>query len=111
MKINLSNRIKTIIVLTLCVIPSLYLYLIAQDRFQSTSHFSVVVEEDNNAEASMGLLDLVGRHQGRLMIIKLLSALSTRQIYYSISKLISNLSSTIHLHQQILFFVCITVQQ
>ena len=60
MKINLSNRTKTTGLLLLCVIPALYLWLIAQDRFQCVSHFSVVVEESNNAEASMGLLSLVG---------------------------------------------------
>ena len=60
MKINLSNRTKTKALLLICVIPALYLWLIAQDRFQCVSHFSVVVEESNNAEASMGLLSLVG---------------------------------------------------
>jgi capsular polysaccharide transport system permease protein len=60
MKINLSNRTKTTGLLLLCAIPALYLWLIAQDRFQCVSHFSVVVEESNNAEASMGLLSLVG---------------------------------------------------
>ena len=64
MKINLSTRIKTIVVFTLCILPCLYLFLLAEDRFQSASHFSVVVEEDNNAEASMGLLDLVGTAPG-----------------------------------------------
>lgn len=60
MKYNLSKLIKLIAVLILCSIPPLYLALIAEDRFQSVSHFSVVVEESNNADASMGLLNFVG---------------------------------------------------
>lgn len=45
--------------MALCVIPVIYLSFIAEERFQSVSHFSVVVEESNNAEASVGLLDIV----------------------------------------------------
>ena len=59
MKFNLSKKTKVISTLILCLLPSIYLTLIAQDRFQTVSHFSVVVEESNNAQASMGLLDMV----------------------------------------------------
>ena len=59
MKINLTKKTKIISTLILCLLPSIYLTLIAQDRFQTVSHFSVVVEESNNAQASMGLLDMV----------------------------------------------------
>ena len=56
---NLSIKLKAISILISCVLPALYLWLIAEDRFQSVSHFSVTVEESNNAEASAGLLSLV----------------------------------------------------
>lgn len=65
MKIHLTNRMKLIGMLAMCLLPGLYLWLIAEDRYQSASHFSVVVEESNNAEASMGLLDLVEGSAGR----------------------------------------------
>ena len=59
MNFNFSQQTKVFSVIAACVMPALYLSLIAEDRFQTISHFSVVVEESNNAEASMGLLDMV----------------------------------------------------
>ena len=59
MKINLTKKTKVITTIILCLLPCLYLMLLAQDRYQTISHFSVVVEEGNNAQASMGLLDMV----------------------------------------------------
>jgi capsular polysaccharide transport system permease protein len=59
MKSNLLKQKKSFIILMLCMLPCLYLTIIAKDRFQTISHFSVVVEESNNAEASMGLLGIV----------------------------------------------------
>jgi capsular polysaccharide transport system permease protein len=64
MNFNISNKITRISILTLCLIPVLYLWLIAEDRYQTASHFSVVVEESNNVDASMGLLDFVGGTSG-----------------------------------------------
>ena len=60
MKSIFSNNKKFFAVLILCFIPALYLVLMAEDRFQSVSKFSVVVKGGSNAGASMGLLDLVG---------------------------------------------------
>jgi len=59
MNITLSKKTQVLGAIILCLLPSIYLTFIAQDRFQTISHFSVVVEESNNAEASMGLLDMV----------------------------------------------------
>ena len=59
MNFNFSKQSKILSIIVACAIPALYLYLVAEDRFQTISHFSVVVEESNNAEASMGLLDIV----------------------------------------------------
>lgn len=59
MKFNLSKKSKLTIIAIICLLPVIYLFFIAVDRFQAASHFSVVVEESNNAEASMGLLDMV----------------------------------------------------
>ena len=64
MKSTQSSIRKIIFILILCASPAIYLGLIAQDRFQSVSHFSVVVEESSNAEASVGLLNLVGASTG-----------------------------------------------
>ena len=59
MQSNPTKKAKILGILILCILPAAYLYLIAEDRYQSISHFSVVVEESNNVEASMGLLDMV----------------------------------------------------
>jgi capsular polysaccharide transport system permease protein len=59
MNFNFSKQAKLISIITACAIPALYLGLVAEDRFETVSHFSVVVEESNNAEASMGFLDMV----------------------------------------------------
>ena len=64
MNFNFSNKNVAISIVALCRIPVLYLVLIAQDRYQTSSHFSVVVEESNNVDASMGLLDFVGGASG-----------------------------------------------
>lgn len=64
MNFNFSNKNVAISIVALCLIPVLYLVLIAQDRYQTSSHFSVVVEESNNVDASMGLLDFVGGASG-----------------------------------------------
>ena len=60
MKYKIFRRMKFLVVVVLCTIPPLYMYIIAEDRYQSVSHFSVVVEESNNAEASMGMLKFTG---------------------------------------------------
>ena len=59
MQSNPTKKAKILGIIILCILPAAYLYLIAEDRYQSISHFSVVVEESNNVEASMGLLDMV----------------------------------------------------
>lgn len=59
MILGLNKKSKIYGIALLCAIPVVYLWFCAADRFQSTSHFSVVVEEGSNAEASMGLLDIV----------------------------------------------------
>ena len=64
MKSTHSNIKKILAVLILCCIPALYLGFMAEDRFQSVSHVSVVVEESNNVDASMGLMALVGGTSG-----------------------------------------------
>lgn len=56
---SLNKKSKIYGMALLCAIPVAYLWLFAADRFQATSHFSVVVEEGSNVEASMGLLDMV----------------------------------------------------
>ncbi|MGB2011515.1 MAG: hypothetical protein ACPIGG_04470 [Akkermansiaceae bacterium] len=55
----MNRTIKVWSIAALCALPVTYLCFIAQDRFQATSHFSVVVEENSNVEASMGLLNMV----------------------------------------------------
>ena len=64
MKNNLLANRKILAVALLCCVPVLYLNFIAEDRYQTISHFSVVVEESNNVDASMGLLDFVGGTSG-----------------------------------------------
>lgn len=60
MKYNLAKLTKLLAILILCAIPVLYLGFIAADRFQSESYFSIVVEENDNAYDSMGMLNFVG---------------------------------------------------
>lgn len=64
MKANKFNKMRIVAVLLLCLVPVFYLCFIAEDRYQTTAHFSVVVEESNNVDASMGLLDFVGGTSG-----------------------------------------------
>jgi capsular polysaccharide transport system permease protein len=64
MNFNFPNKTAAISIVALCLIPVLYLGFIAEDRYQTASHFSVVVEESNNVDASMGLLDFVGGTSG-----------------------------------------------
>ncbi len=64
MKSTHSNIRKILVILILCCTPAIYLGFIAEDRFQATSHFSVTVHAENSAEASMGLLALVGGTSG-----------------------------------------------
>ena len=64
MKNNLLANRKILAVALLCCVPVFYLNFIAEDRYQTISHFSVVVEESNNVDASMGLLDFVGGTSG-----------------------------------------------
>ena len=64
MNINPSNKKSVIKIIALCLVPVIYLFFVAENRYQTKSHFSVVVEETNNVDASMGLLDFVGGASG-----------------------------------------------
>lgn len=48
-----------IILMIVCCLPVTYLIFFTEDRFISESQFSIVVEEDSNVEASMGILAMV----------------------------------------------------
>jgi len=100
MKSTQSSIRKIIFILILCASPAIYLGLIAQDRFQSVSHFSVVVEESSNAEASVGLLNLVGAVTRRSPSASLIPP-----TYYLSSRMSLHSLNTTRLHPKILFFV------
>ncbi|MFC5050240.1 hypothetical protein ACFPK9_06420 [Rubritalea spongiae] len=62
-----NTPLLAILLLCVCAIPVIYLYAFAQDRYVSESQFSVVVEESSNAEASVGILAMIGgSHTGTL---------------------------------------------
>ena len=64
MNLNLLNNKVVVRIIALCLAPVIYLFFIAENRYRTESHFTVVVEEASNVEASMGLLDFVGGTSG-----------------------------------------------
>ena len=57
---QLSSKIISALSVVMCITVVFYICLLTEDRYTSTSQFSVVVDNNSGGESSLGLAALIG---------------------------------------------------